>query len=114
MLATVLVNAVALWLGSEILRGVEVGDFVRALVIGAALGLLNWALGGLLDTLTAPLRWITFGFFALIVDAIVLMVASYFLKGLKIESFWWALAMAVLISLVSTAAENYFLKKKLV
>ena len=108
MLATILVNAVAVWLGAKLLRGVEVGDFFRAIIIGAVLGLLNWSLGTLLDFLTAPLRWITLGFFALVVDAIVLMVTDYFLKGLKIENFAWALALAVIVSAVNMVAHMIF------
>ena len=108
MIATVIINAIALWLGAQLLRGVEIGDFVRALVVGAVIGFLNWTLGSLLDSLTKPLIWITLGFYALVVDAIVLMIADYFMKGLKIKNFWWALALAVFISLINTAANIIF------
>ena len=108
MLATILINAIAVWLGAQLLRGVEVGDFFRAIIIGAVLGLLNWTLGSILDCLTAPLRWITLGFFGLVVDALVLMVADRFLKGLKIENFWWALALAVIVSAVNTIVHIVF------
>ena len=108
MIFTVLVNAVALWLGAQLLRGVEIGDFIRAILIGAVLGLLNWSLGNVLDFITAPLRWVTLGFFALIVDAIVLMVVDYFMKGLKIKNFWWALALAVCVSLVNAVFRAIF------
>lgn len=108
MLATILANAVAVWLGAQLFRGVEVGDFFRALIIGAVLGFLNWSLGAILDFITAPLRWITLGLFALVVDAIVLMVADYFIKGLKIQNFWWALALAMVVSVVNTAMHVIF------
>lgn len=108
MIATILINAIALYLGSQLLRGVEVGDFIRALLIGAVIGILNYLLGGVLDFLTAPLRWITLGFFALVVDAVILMIADYFMKGLTIKNFWWALALAVVISVVNTVAHILF------
>ena len=75
MLATVITNAIALWLGSELLRGVEIGDFIRAIVIGAALGFLNWFLGGILSFLTMPLYLITLGLFAWVIDALVLLLS---------------------------------------
>lgn len=108
ILQTILVNAIALWIGAYFLRGVEIGDFLRALIVGAVVGLLNWSLGNVLDFLTAPLIWLTLGFFALIVDAIVLMVADYFMKGLKIKNFWWALGLAVIVSIVNTLFKAIF------
>ena len=108
MIATIIINAVALWLGAQILRGVEIGDFLRAVIVGAVIGILNWSLGNVLDFLSTPLIWITLGFFALVVDAIVLMVADYFMKGLKIKNFWWAMALAIIISLVNMVAKAMF------
>ena len=108
MIATIITNAIALWLGSELLRGVEIGGFIRALIIGAGLGVLNWLLGGLLSFITAPLHWLTFGLFAWVVDALIIMVAAYFFKGLKIENFWWAVALAVFVSFTSTIIRVIF------
>ena len=108
MIATILINAVAVWLGANILRGVEVNSFVHALIIGAVIGLLNWTLGSILHFLTAPVIWITFGFFGLVVDALILMVADYFLKSLKIRSFWSALALAVIITVVNMVIKFIF------
>ena len=108
MIETILVNAVAVWLGAQILRGVEVGDFFRALIIGLVLGVLNWSLGNILSFLSYPIILITLGAFSLVVDAIVLMVVDYFLKGLKIENFWWALALAFIVSVVNLMAKAVF------
>ncbi|MEO1262886.1 MAG: phage holin family protein [Bacteroidota bacterium] len=107
-IATILINAVALWLGAKLLRGVEIGDFMRAIIVGAVLGLLNWTLGRVLNFLTAPLIFITLGFFALVVDAIILMIVDYFMKGLKIKNFWWALALAVIVSAVNIVTKLIF------
>ncbi len=106
MLITILLNAVAVYVGALLLRGVEVQDFLRAVIIGLVLGFLNWSLGGVLDFLTIPLNWITLGLFAFVVDAVVLMVTDYFMKGLKIENFWWALALAVIVSVVNSVGHS--------
>lgn len=101
MIVTVLINAVALWLGAKLLRGVDVDDFLRALLVGAALGFLNWTLGGFLD-------WITLGAITIIVNAAVLMIVDYFMKGLKIKNFWWALALAIIVAVVNTVLRFVF------
>lgn len=108
MILTILINAIAVWIGAQVLRGVEVGDFFRAIIIGLVLGFLNWSIGSILSFLTFPIILITLGAFSLVVDAIVLMIADYFLKGLKIENFWWALALAFIVSIVNMIANHIF------
>jgi putative membrane protein len=105
---TTLINAVAVWLGAQLLRGVKVDDFYRALVIGLVVALLNATLGSFLDWISTPVRWITLGFFSLVVDAIVLMIADYFLKGLTIKNFWWALALAIVVAVVNSVTHWMF------
>jgi putative membrane protein len=100
-LLTIIINAVAVWLGAKFLRGVEVTDFSRAIIIGLVLALLNATLGSFLDWISTPIRWLTLGLFSFVVDAIVLMVTDYFLKGLKIKNFWWSLALAIIVSVVN-------------
>ena len=95
---TILINAVAVWVGARAMSGVQVTDFGRAVVIGLVVALLNATIGNFLDWISTPMRWITLGLFSFVVDAVVLMLADYLLKGLKIKNFWYALALAVIIS----------------
>ncbi|HFA50445.1 MAG TPA: phage holin family protein [Bacteroidetes bacterium] len=104
----VLINAVAVWLGARILRGVKVDGFVSALIVGLVVAGLNCTLGSVLDFLATPIIWITLGLFAFVIDAVVLKVADYFLKGLEIENFWWAVALALLVSVVNMVAHILF------
>ncbi|GIV31312.1 MAG: membrane protein [Saprospiraceae bacterium] len=101
---TVLINGLAIWLGARLLRGVEVIDFVHSLITGLVVALLNATLGKFFDFITYPLQLITLGLFSFVVDAVVLMIADYFLKGIKIKNFWWALALAIVVALVNMVA----------
>ncbi len=105
---TIIINAVAIYAGAQFLRGVKVTDFSRAIIIGLVVALLNATLGGLLDWISTPIRWITLGLFSFVVDAIVLMVADYFLKGLTIKNFWWALALAIVVGVVNSLTHWVF------
>lgn len=107
-LFTALLNGVAVWLGSKYLDGVKVTDFPRAIIIGLVVAFLNATLGSLLDFIPTPSRILTFGLFSLITDALLLMLADYFLKGLSIKNFWWALALAAIVSLVNIIAHWIF------
>jgi putative membrane protein len=108
LVLTVVINAAAVWLGAQVLRGVEVTDFPRALVIGVVLAFLNATLGGFLDFVSTPIRWLTLGLFSFVVDAVVLMVTDYFMKGLKIKNFWWALALAFLVGIINSITHAVF------
>ncbi len=98
-LVNVLLMSLVLMGAAYLLNGVEIEDFPRAIIV--VLALLNATLGGFLDFITTPLRWITLGLFSLVVDAIVLMTAAYFLKGFTIKNFSWALLMAIFVSIAN-------------
>ena len=102
MLFSWIINALVLMGGAYLLKGIQIQDFVRALIVAAVLGVLNLTLGALLYFLTTPVRWITLGLFSLVVDAIVIMVADYFLKGFTVKSFGWALLLAVFMAIANS------------
>lgn len=107
-LITALLNGLAIWLGSKYLDGVKVTDFSRAIIIGLVVALLNATLGKILHFVPSPERLVSFGLFNLVIDALLLKVADYFLKGLEIKNFWWALALAFLLSIVNGLAHWIF------
>jgi uncharacterized membrane protein YvlD (DUF360 family) len=37
------------------------------------------------------------------------MVADYFLKGFKVDNFWWALALALVVAVVNSVTYQIFL-----
>ncbi|MEK7256472.1 MAG: phage holin family protein [Bacteroidota bacterium] len=106
----VLANSVALWLGAQFLRGIKVTDFPRAVITGLVVAVLNATLGKILSFISAPINWITFGLFSLVISAVVLMVADYFMKGLTIKNFWWALALAILVSAVNVVLVEWIFR----
>lgn len=100
-IAKTLIIALAVFLGARYLSGITAGDYVQILVIALFIALLNVTIGSFLDFITAPLRWITLGLFALVVDAIIIMIADYFLDSFKVKSFVWALLLSVIIALTN-------------
>lgn len=101
----VLFNALAVWLGARLLKGVEVEDFTRAVIVAIVLALLNATIGEFLHWITYPLRFLTLGLIVLVVNAVVLMIADYFLKGLKIQNFWYAVALGLIVSIANGIAD---------
>ncbi len=96
-----LLNALALMVAAHFLKGVQIRSFVTALIVAAVIALLNSTLGILLDFITAPLNWLSLGFFAFIVDAFILRITDRLMDGIKIDTFGWALILAILLSVLN-------------
>lgn len=92
-------NACALLLGASLLKGVEVKNFFSAVIVAVILALLNATLGAFMDLLSAPLRWITLGLFAFIVDAVVILITAHYMNNFRVDGFRPAVYLAVALSI---------------
>ena len=106
-----LVNALALVAVSQIIPGFQVDTVLAALVAALLLGLVNATVRPLLLLLTLPITVLSLGLFSFVINALMLLLVAGIVKGFTISGFGAALAGAVLLWLVSLAA-NYFLKPK--
>ena len=103
-----IVNFLGVLLGAAYMKRVHLETFQKGLVVALVLAILNVTLGSVLDFLAAPLRWITLGLFALVIDAIVILIASKLMKGFKVESFMPAVGLAVIIAIVNVLFDWVF------
>ncbi|MHB1921015.1 MAG: phage holin family protein [Chitinophagaceae bacterium] len=98
----ILVMALAAIVSSYLLPGVHIANFTTALVFAAVLALLNVLLKPILIILTLPITVLTLGFFLLVINALMILVASHFVRGIYVEGFWWALFFSILMSIISS------------
>jgi uncharacterized membrane protein YvlD (DUF360 family) len=106
LLVSLLVGAVAVSVAAALLPGVRVNSFEGAVVVAAAVGVLNAVLPPVVAALRLPYT-LLLGFLAvLVLDAgILLLVSALDPNDFKVDSFGWALAAAVLTSAVSLVLE---------
>jgi len=95
-------NALALYIVATILPGIHLSDFGSALVAVVIIGLVNVLIKPILFLLTLPVTVITFGLFAFVLNALMLMLASALTPGFKIDGFGTALLGSILLSLITT------------
>jgi len=98
-LIEIIITATAFFAGAKLLSGVYVENFMQAIIIAIAIGVLNFFLGTLLKIVTLGI--LSLGIFTLLLDAILIQVADFFLKDFRVKNFWWALGLATVVSLVS-------------
>lgn len=82
----------------QILPGVHVANWTQALWVAAVLGLLDNFLKPLLVFLTLPATIITMGLFLLVINAVIIMLAAYFVNGFTVDGFWYALLFSIILS----------------
>jgi len=94
-----LLSAVALLLVSRLVPGFRIDSLGTALIAALVFGLLNATVGLILKVITLPLIIVTLGIFLVVVNAVVLEVASGFVPGFHIRNFgaafWGALVLAL-------------------
>ena len=97
------ITALALWIASLLFKGLKF-DNAGSLVISALLlGLANALVKPLLIILTLPLTLVTFGLFILVINALMILLVAWIVKGFKVSGFWTAFFAAIFISLLSVA-----------
>ncbi len=92
---------IAVLLAAYILPGVGVDNLVTAIVAAAVLGILNAFIRPTLIFLSFPITALTLGLFSIIINALLVLLASAIVPGFMVVNFWWALLFSLLLSLVN-------------
>ena len=102
-IVNILITAVIVFVLSKLLSPhVHINDMVTAIIFALVLAVLNFVVKPLITLLTLPLTIVTLGLFLLVINVIIIMLADYFVSGIKIEGFLWAFIFGLLLTIVST------------
>ncbi|MFK8104460.1 MAG: phage holin family protein [Saprospiraceae bacterium] len=95
----ILITATAFFVGAKLLSGVYVKNFIQAIIVAIVIAILSFTLGNFLKIVTLGI--LSLGIFSWLLNAILIQVADFFLKDFEVKNFWWALALAAIVSIVS-------------
>ncbi len=110
---TVLVNALAIWVATLVVRGITVtggeglvAQIVTFLVVGLIFGVVNAVVKPIVRLVALPLYILTLGLFTFVVNAFMLQITSWVSQvtplTFEIDDFFWsAIFGAVVVTLVS-------------
>jgi putative membrane protein len=96
-----LVSALALGLTSRVVHGIHADGVPPVLVAALILGVLNAIIRPILFLFTLPINLLTLGLFTFVINAVMLKVTSWIVRGFHIEGFLPALIGAVVLAVVS-------------
>lgn len=106
LLTTVIVVFLA-----NFLPGVAIDGFTTGLWVAVALGVLNMILKPILVFLTLPATVITLGLFLFVINAVMIMLAAYFVKGFEVNGFWHALLFSIVLTFLQSLINGALEKK---
>ena len=95
-----IISAIAIAVAAYLVPGVTTtpsGAFIAAVVLAA----LNLFIRPILIVLTLPITIVTLGFFSLVINALLVMLASELVPGFSVFGFWSALLFAIVLSVVN-------------
>lgn len=102
------IMSLSLWVASYVFNGIKFSDKSSLLISALMLGFVNAVLRPILLILTFPLTILTLGLFALVLNALMIMLVANLVKGFKLSGFWTAFFVGIFIALFSLFIE-YFL-----
>ena len=112
-LIRLLINAVALWLTTLIVAGVQVvaydaSDLSRVLtflLVALIFGIVNGVVGNFIRIVAFPIYILTLGLIALVVNSLLLLLVAWISSligfGLIVDGFWWGVLGALVLALLS-------------
>ncbi|HET6226974.1 MAG TPA: phage holin family protein [Bacteroidia bacterium] len=107
-----IISSLAVLISTALLPGVRIDDnnFFTALIVAAVLAFLNAVVKPIMIVFTIPITIVTLGFFLLIINACMILLASKLVSGFHVDGFWWALLFSLILSIVTSILES--LKQK--
>jgi putative membrane protein len=95
-----LLSAIALLIVSEIVPGFYVQGLWPAMVAALVIGFLNMTVGFLLKIITFPISILTLGLFLLVINGLMILLASGIVRGFTVRGLWPAFWGAVVLALL--------------
>ena len=105
-----ILSAIALILVSHLVPGFHVSGVIPALIAAVVIGLLNATVGLFVKIITLPLTILTLGLFLLVVNGLMILLASAVVPGFHVSgigpAFWGAVILALLGMLIRAIVKD--------
>jgi putative membrane protein len=106
-LMRILITGIAVFLAISIVPGLEADSLTAGIAAVLILTFLNVILRPILFLLALPLIVFTLGLFLIVLNALLLGLTAFLVKGFTVSGFWPAVGGALIISLVTTILNSW-------
>ncbi len=101
LLVSLLLSSIAVFVTAYIMPGVQINGFMTALVVAVILGIINAVLKPILLIITLPITILTLGLFTLVINALLILLASSIVPGFHVDGFWTALFFGIILAIIN-------------
>ena len=108
VISRLLANMAGIYVASLFFPAIAVSSLAALFWGGLVLGLVNLLLRPLLLFISLPVNILTLGLFTLVINAAMVLLATHFISGVHIPSFFLALATSVIISVLNIILGHIF------
>jgi putative membrane protein len=102
LIISFIANALALVITVNVVDGITIQDPTTLVIATIVVAIVNTIIKPILKLISLPITLVTFGLFAIVVNAACLGLAALFVPGFEISGIIPALIGAVVLSIVST------------
>jgi len=97
------VTTVSLLIISRLPVGVEIASLSKAVISAVVFGILNALVRPIIAFLAFPITFLTFGLFAIVINAIIFGLAAWLVPGFRLKwGFWSALLGGILLGVINS------------
>ena len=91
-----------------LIPGISVENFLSAMLVCLIIGLINIFIRPLIEFISLPVTFLTFGLFAFVINAGLLWLAGYITPGFEVNGFLSALIGSIVLSILTTIVDKNF------
>lgn len=98
-----LITVVSIIIIGGILPGVRIrgSAFLTATFVAIVIAVLNVLVYPIMVLITLPITILTMGLFLLVLNAVIIEMASWMVPSFKVDSFGWAFVFSILLTIVT-------------
>jgi len=100
VIAKIFASSIAIVIAAFLLPGIEIKDFLTAIIVAIVLAILNSVVKPLFIILTIPVTIFTLGLFLFAINAFIILIADYLVGGFQVDGFWWALLFSIVMTVI--------------
>ncbi len=97
----ILLTALAAFLAAKLTPGVNITSYWTAVLLALVLGLLDVFVKPILEFISFPVTILTLGLFMLVINAVIILLASWIISSFQVSGFWAALLYSIIFSVMS-------------
>ncbi len=112
LIMKLILSALAVIIIAKFLPGVHLDNYTTAILVAVVIAILNVLVKPILIIFTLPITIVTLGLFLLVINAIIIKLASNFIDGFTVDSLWVALLFSILLSILQSVLNSLLKEDK--